>query len=66
MKQIIAILLLFACAITLAAQAGKADVTGTWILSVESAAGASSPTATFKARTLNSPSPSTSRERSWN
>jgi len=48
MKQIIAILLLFACAMTLAAQAGKTDVTGTWILSVESAAGASSPTATFK------------------
>jgi len=48
MKQIFAILLLFAGAITLVAQAAKTDVTGTWTLNVESPAGPSSPTVTLK------------------
>ena len=48
MKRILAILLLFAVAITLTAQTTKTDVTGTWTFMVESAAGSSSPSATFK------------------
>jgi hypothetical protein len=48
MKKIFAIVLLFAGAMTVTAQATKIDVTGTWTLNVESAAGASSPSVTLK------------------
>jgi hypothetical protein len=45
---LVAVVALAVVSTVLAAQASKVDVTGAWIFSVESAAGSSNPTVTFK------------------